>query len=192
MALIRRIQAVHPVPAPVPFITHWTDCTEPLETAERTSDSVTPKQWQRTFSFVRDIATLAQKCSLPRMGEAGFFIHWIVITAEIESQFPPIVIGIPAASILFFLPIRIFFAHGQKSSPLHLSHFPPPNGATHRPWNEDIVVLTLRKIRMTIPLGKPILWARSLALFCRNSRKIENSCRRFTWKIPSKSVRLVT
>ena len=48
------------MPAPVPFITHWTDCTEPLETAERTSDSVTPKQWQRTFSFVRDIATLLQ------------------------------------------------------------------------------------------------------------------------------------
>ncbi len=52
---------MHPVPAPVPFITHWSDCTVPVETAERMSDSVTPRQWQITLSVDGDIAILAPK-----------------------------------------------------------------------------------------------------------------------------------
>ena len=56
MALIRRTQAVQPVPAPVPAITHWSDCTVPPEIAERMSDSETPRQWQMILSVDGDIA----------------------------------------------------------------------------------------------------------------------------------------
>ena len=101
---------MQPVPAPVPFITHWMDCTVPLETAERMSDSVTPRQWQIIFSVDGDIADLRSKfacCSSLFQQEQAFSFQintTICPLIEIESQFPFIVIGFRRSSTFFFSP----------------------------------------------------------------------------------------